>query len=437
MDFVGTIADFTLAADPNRQLTATEREEQDLEKALALSMSQALPDQENGVTDATHPYFGPANREHYDTKNWTMTLSGSHAREILLNPDPTDRKRERNTPAFMKPSPSTDYLPALITILHAIPAAREALLIRSYTIPDYGHDKEWWDGAIIKAPKIVDITHSIVDTDRDEILYESQRLMAFLDQTERAYGSIAGLANIDAIRQASHDQSSSSFLEAWHAAATRAAPEWQIGEVFRSIGTKNVPDSPMETFVQTFFCLEVRVSTELADTGQTLYEAVDDVLWTDWEDTQREEVYLQTIGDVFAVQVTRSNEAASGLGIKVPANWYLDRYLEASKHVAREMLVGKAAFKEEMTRLADIKARMTEYKKGTAWGKTTEASKLMEVARAYFDQARLQEQEANGAESHDEAVSGDSPPAMAALATVMEELKIVEDRVTQKLNGML
>ena len=430
------IADSTHVADPNKQLTATEREAQDLEQALALSMSQPLPDQENGVTDSTHPYFGPANREHYDTKNWTMTLSGSHAREILLNPDPADRKRERNTPAFIKPSPSTDYLPALVTILHAIPVAREALLMRSHTIPDYGHDKEWWDGAVIKAPKIVDITHIGDDTDWDEILFEAQRLMAFLDRTERAYGSVAGLANMDAVHQVSPDQLASSFLEVWHGAASRTAPDWSIAKVFRSIGTKTIVDPP-ERYGQQFFCLEVKVSNELADTGQTLYEAVDDVLWAEWDETQRDEVFLESIGDVFAVQVTRSNDAASGLGIKVPGTWYLDRYLEASKDAAREMLVGKAAFKKEMARLAGIKARMTEYKRSTAGSKTTDVSKLMEVARAYFDRANLQGQEANHVEPQDEAVNGDSPPAMAALATIMEELKIVEDRVTQKLNGML
>lgn len=436
MHFKAAVADWTLATDSNRQLTATEREDQDLEHALALSMSHALPHQETGVTDATYPYFGPANREHYDTKNWTMTLSGSHAREILLNPDPIDRKRERNAPAFVKPSPGTDYLPALITILHAIPAAREALLMRKYTELDYGHDKEWWDGAIIKAPKVVDVTDSSVDTDWDAILFEPQRLMAFLDQTERAYGSIAGLANMDPIRQANHDALLSTFLESWYAAAMQAEPGWRVADVFKSIGTKNVPDRLQEAFCQTFFCLEVRVSKELADTGQTLYEAVDDVLWAEWEETQREEVYLEEIGDVFAIQVTRADEAASGLGIKVPGTWYLDRYLEASKHAAREMLVRKAAFRKELTRLAGIKARMTEYKKSTARGETTEASKLMEIASAYFDRHNLQRQDVNGVEPPDEAGTGESPTATAALATVMEELRIVEDRVTQKLNGM-
>lgn len=432
-----TIADLVHTANPNKQLTATEREKQDLEKALALSMSQSLPEQETGVTDATHPYFGPANREHYDTKNWTMTLSGSHAREILLNPDPADRKREKNTPAFIKPSPSTDYLPALITILHAIPAAREALLMRKYTLPDYGHDKEWWDGAIIKAAKIVDITHSGDDMDWDEILFETQRLMAFLDQTERAYGSIAGLAKMDSIRHASQGQLTATFLAAWHAAAMRAAPDSQIAEIFKSVASKSIPDRPVENFTQSFPCLEVRVSNELADTGQSLYDAVDDVLWGEWEETNHEEVYLESIGDVFAIQVTRLNEIASGLGIKVPGSWYLDRYLEASKHAVREMLEGKAGFKKEIARLAVVKARMTEYRRSTAGSTATDASKLVEVVRSYFGRANLQGPEADGVDSQDEAVNGDSPPATAALATIIEELKKVEDRVNQKLNGLL
>ena len=399
-------------------------------------MSQTLPDQETGVTDASYPYFGPANREHYDTKAWTMTLAASQTREILLNPEPADRKREKSVPAFMKPSPSTDYLPALVTILHAIPVAREALLMRSYTIPDYGHDSEWWDGAIIKTPKIVDITHINDATDWDEILYETQRLMAFLDQTERAYGSVAGLATMDAVREIHQDQSAPSFLEAWHTAALRAAPNLRISKIFESVGTKTIPDKPEETVTQPFFCLDVTVSNELADTGQTLYEAVDDVLWTDWEATQHEEVYLDNIGDVFAVHVTRSNEVASGLGIKVPGSWYPDRYLEASKLAAREMLVGKAAIKKDMARLEDVKARMTEYKKSTADGKTVNASKLVEIARAYLDRANLCKHEANGVEPQEGAINTESPPAMAALATITEELKKVEGRVAQKLNGM-
>ena len=397
-----------------------------------MSMSQTLPDQEAGVVDVSNQHFGPANQEHYDTRNWTMTYPGAQAQEILLNPEPVHRRRQLGTPAFMKPSTTDYYLPAFITILHAIPVAREALLARENTIAEYGHDNEWWDGTPIRVPKIIDIDQDHSEFERQELVYEAQRLMAFLDQTERAYGSIMGLTRLYDLDNPS-DQAVSTFLNQW--TDLQADPVNELARTFKSVGTKIDHGEVYLPTRQYFYQMELTIDQSAADCGQTLYEAVDDILWREQDESSLEDIFLESIGDVFNFHVTRQDQTGSGLGIEIPAIWYADRYLESSKQLAKTMRVDKAKVKKEIEKIDQAQIKLSEFTNSES-GKAIASSKLTKIAGAYFEKPLSTRVIVNGVNGNEDANSMESAPRSTKYSHVADELKTLADRVAQKLKGM-
>ena len=80
-------------------------------------------------------------------------------------------------------------------------------------LPSYGYDSEWWTGKSIELP-----TLSGEDSpDEQTVDRELQRLMAFLDKTDRSYGSADALANMPDVKKAQrhHVAAEPSVLAAW------------------------------------------------------------------------------------------------------------------------------------------------------------------------------------------------------------------------------
>jgi hypothetical protein len=137
--------------------------------------------QESGVIGNSKAIFGPANKDqYYDTAQWAMVPT---ATEVIPDPIPSQRRREEGQPAILKPSPRFNYLPALIAILHSIPLFRNALLAPNVTQRSYWMGDDWWKGSPALPSRIIDTTEREAVYGRD-ILYETQRLMAFLDRSE-------------------------------------------------------------------------------------------------------------------------------------------------------------------------------------------------------------------------------------------------------------
>ncbi|KZF22610.1 hypothetical protein L228DRAFT_260776 [Xylona heveae TC161] len=421
--------------NPNHALTHAEREEQELQQAMALSMGGLS--QESGVAPAPGPYFGPASRDHYDSSKWALTHTGS-THEIILNPEPADRKRERDEPPFMKPSTVAFYLSSLITILHAIPLAREALLLREHLLNDYGYNSEWWDGAPVQVPRVVNVGDQQHDWEADEVLYETQRLMAFLDLTKRSYGSVEVLANLKSIQDQNMDAQLANYLKAWQDAASRNIPGRNFPSLFQSVGVrKSMGEDQQVLDTMPFFTLDIGVDEEIADKDLTLYAALDELIWSDTEeDLQTEETYLESIGDIFIMKVSRQSPQGSGLGIRIPAVWYPDRYLERCREAATGMRISKAEIGKLIRQTQQIETRLTElvcHRTPTRENKVLDARKLLETVIASFEQETLS--------TTDESVEGSDgalpPPTRASTGSMMvKELKAVYESVNSKLRSL-
>lgn len=416
----------------NQNVTA-ESEEEQVKRAIAMSKSENpdLAPQETGVLDHQSKNFGPATRNHYEPAEWALTFAGAQTQEILLNPEPKDRRRRRNAPAFIKPSPSGHRLPALITILHAIPMAREALLNRGCTLPEYGMNKEWWDGNEIKVLRIVNLDSDGRRTNGDDIIYECQRLMAFLDETDRAYGNTDVLASLGGLDRYESDKVAQ-FLAKWQGATSLSATEAPLAMTFESRGLKMNTANPEAAQMEPFWYLVLRVESELSGKGLTLYELLDSILWDDNNDDEMG--YLERVGDVITMEVNNHAANVVGLGIDVPAIWYPDRYLPSAAEQAKEMRIRKAEVNAELHSQEAARPRMTQAKKPSGDAEI-DATQLLAKASAYFKQT-IAYKEASGEQSGINGVSQAHEQGLASSAKVAEELKALAERVTNKLEGM-
>lgn len=414
----------TIGANQN---VTMESEDEEMKKAVALSLGKA-PQQEVGVSE--HKGFGPAKRPHYEAEKWALTVAGPQIEEILLNPEPGERKRPEGSPAFLKPAPAGHRLPALLTILHAIPMAREALLNRSYMLPDYGHDKDWWDGIAIKQLRIVNLDLDGRQINNDDIMYETQRLMALLDDTKRAYGSVDVLADIDSLGK-NNDNKVLEFLNEWHAATTRFATGAPLINIFQSKGMKIFTDGSDDPRTHTFPALTMWVNDQLSGKGLTLYELVDQTLWPDIDD--EDEVFLETVGDVFTLEVRNQVTGVTGLGIEIPAVWYADRYLRSSTKQVQDMLYRKKKVDEALEHQEKAQTSMTHFAK-PGNGETVDTLHLLSKASAYFDETTAYR---DAIQKRSGALEDFQAPDRTSSSTdrVAEELKALAARISQKLKG--
>ncbi len=413
-------------------MISSEPEDEELNRAMAISMSesQTLPGQETGTIEFGKPSFGPATREHYEPDKWAVVYPAAQTQEIILNPEPHDRRRQPNTPVFFK-TPSTGHrLPALIKILHAIPMAREALLNRTQTLQDYGHEKDWWDGTPVKVLRIVNMDSAGRKFSEDDLIYEVQRLMAFLDKTDRAYGSTNVLAGLDGIGLQNNGKASN-FLSSWQAATAYFGSP--LNDIFESVGTKVDPNDPEDVRSEHVNHLPVRVDTEISGKGLTLYEALDHMLWVDAKED--DEVYLHKVGDVFTLEVDNQVENVSGLGIDIPSIWYADRYLPSHTRQAKDMLARKAAVTTQLQDEEKLQAGFSSFQL-PAGGAHVDVAQLLAKATAYFERKKAYQNASKESPSVEKCSKENSGQSQAQRDPVAKDLEVLTARISDKLKSM-
>lgn len=336
------------------------QEDADLQRAIAESVAQQSgyhTPQESGIIqgdNTNNPFFGPANRSEYDPNRWGMvpvTVGGEE-------PGPAFRKRIPGTPAFLRSRRGwyEHRLGAILTILHEIPAARNLLLSSGSTEPaTYGTNRDWWKGAAI-VPTGVDTEGMSWAQELDPSFSEEvHRLMAFLDATDRSYGTADVLANIKppAVDQDLSEAESNFYttLELENG-AERIRLLWTATEVVPVKG-----GAPVDSVDFSF--LEATLDKAQYATAQTLYNVLDALFWgeifsADGADFDNATMaVIETPSEVFSLRL-----GGEGLAhpIEIPEVLYLDRYLReqqanaamAQYHLSRVLqTIDKASKLEE------------------------------------------------------------------------------------------
>jgi len=188
--------------------------------------SPALPSRP--LSGEQSPYFGPARQSDYHEGSWGMVVSSAGAggaqqtgtvdangarwnytsgeyESEYKTVEPEERKRSEGVPVVLDTRGSggtwnTDSVGAfagLMTILHKIPKARETFLLACPR--DAGNEEEpsetWWKGS--QKEVATNTSAEEVDVTGEVILREAARVMAFLDDTDRAYGRFIHFSHKD------------------------------------------------------------------------------------------------------------------------------------------------------------------------------------------------------------------------------------------------
>ncbi|PON26911.1 hypothetical protein TGAM01_v204412 [Trichoderma gamsii] len=368
---LGNMIDWA-AGDAAAGPTMNSQEEDDMQRALRESAEEAgfsLPPQESGVMDhsTSTPYFGPANRSDYDQSNWAMVPVAPLKAKLPGAPTPSQRKRDPEVPAFIvtgSTSVGNHSLGGLLTILHEIPLARNILLQCGAPAASYGFNSQWWNGQEILPPNVLreiqtenstwgDGNYEIPKANFEE---EIHRLMAFLDSTERSYGTVNTLTELLAN---AHNGVERAFYE-------RLGYEEILAPLYQEASLVNVggDDVSGKTYDDARFGLLVLDHRRPDYTHiKTLYEALDYLMWGDvlsWADpneTSRMAMF-QNMGEVFVIKVGAEGPPES---FEIPEVFYPERYLASRKEEARRIMSAWCKTKNDIDRVTTEERRLQEW----------------------------------------------------------------------------
>jgi hypothetical protein len=405
-----------------------------LQAAIAASKGEIPPGQENGIIGSGQQ-FGPARPGDYEPNKWAMTLSRTRAQEVPDNPPPELRRRKPEEPAFLRPSDRSGYLHSLLTIYHAIPLARAALLLPPVQNVSYGYDPEWWSGTRIVAPRVVSYDDGVVrHSDGDDFIFETQRLMAFLDGTTRSYGSADVLADLDCYRNSNAASELTQFFDTWINSALELAPDEPLTQVFYSEALKN-PISPREQISRKVFsCLEPNHDFN----HETLYDTLDLAIWSDTPGMPLDDVWIEHAAPIFTMRLHNSQTnpllRRDKVDVRIPATWYPDRYLESCKQRSREMRVRTIDLSNDIHRLRVLQARCAtqQGRNGILDVRLT----LLEAARA-AELAVKDKPLTNGLHENSDMLSSSTLPISNAEGDrCAQELRGLVERIDKKMRSL-
>lgn len=381
------------------------------------------PGQENGVTSGGQRFTRVTRDEYHDTQNWAMTVSKATAREIIENPPAAHRQRRDGEPAFLRAPDQTSstIVAPLLTILHAIPLAREALLYPMHQAPNYGYDPQWWTGHPSEASKVT-AQDSRNARSFDDLVGECQRIMAFLDDTQRAYGSIDSLADAFPLQDSRIEVGP--FLDEWTHQACLCDPDDPLARTFMSSGVK-VYYGQHEI---GFTALEHPVQPEQE---KHLVEALDNHIWAEdrYPNNPLEDVFVRGFSDVVTIRLFDS-ERSRPVGVTVPATWYPERYMETFREVAHDIRTRRKEMRKDLAKIDRMVNGLTTYKHPPET-----ASNIEETLLQAANKAPLVAKYCSRLPSADQERSADDPfrSLLSEAKDVAKSLKAIVESVEQQI----
>ena len=343
-----------------------------MQRALRESAQEAgidMPAQEAGITGTTSPYFGPAQREEYDQNSWAMIpTTGNQALFTTVRPASL-RKRTDGAPAFLSLDPNSTgdhQLGGLLTVLHEIPMSRNALLSSGSIAESYGYSNQWWNGKEILTPEQREKIKNQELPNTPYFEEEAHRLMAFLDTTERSYGSVSCLADMipfcdeDGEKQFFKALKEKNEAQAAHMYTTAVVAPYLPKDTTNSM--EDVSDESSDEDEETQFgMIEVEMVEDLAI--NSLYELMDCLMWSDvlgGDDIvpNTKMAMFRQIGEVFSIKLKPSGFPKQ---IEIPEVFCPERYMESRKEEARKIQSELAIANRQILDINLTKAQLRQW----------------------------------------------------------------------------
>ena len=416
----------------------SQQEDDELERALAASREEAgLPPQpqQYGIAKSTSTsatvnvnevHFGPATQNEYEREKWALVPSVKiNTQTVLSDPEPGERQRDLDVPAFLKPGVNEHRLAGILTMYHSVPMTRELFVDREMLAMNYGSDQNWWNGssAIKLEPLGTDPSAKL----EGEVRLELQRLMAFLDKTDRSYGSVEVLAAMGDVKRAQRNvpnckEVESAVLEVW-ASDNKTKPS-RVNKIFsHGVSSETRRDRDEEVFA----ILELTLP-EKDSNLETIYDIADHLLWPNFGSSNpAESAYLQHVADVFVFKLSRLSSDVKALDI--PVTWYPDRYMLENREAALEMRMAKKEAYEDILRLRSVEETLTVFQARN--GKQFKINELFATSMRH-DEAMLEEVDSEEDEDEDMSLSFRRSAKTTSLTT---KLQLVMDSIDRKLQG--
>lgn len=310
--------------------------------------SDMHPDQPLQSVEREHVH-GPANRVPETTASDCPPASG--------------RVRQEDAPAFLKPFSNNNPLPALVTILHSISQCRNIFLAPNYHQDSYAVSADWWNA---DPTSIAEVYKSYRN---EHLVREMQRLVAFLDRTQRAYGSVGKLQNLGGW-QTEHEGKP---VTHWFPAIMDVAYTQQrctlLGSAMKSEwqGDGAVPSTER-------YSLTTADASTIPWEDPNLYDALDGTLY--YPDKELSLLLIPA-----NVQVIHLKNSDANAFVKIPSWLYLGRYSFDRKDAIKAVLKEQQTYSEAMWR---IDAELEEIKYEEHGGKKHDALKCIETSMHAF-----------------------------------------------------
>ena len=411
-----------------------DQNDSDLQQALAASRAEAgMAPQETGITGTDKVYFGPANRAEYNPGEWGMvSVTKTTTQEILLDPEPDERKRDLDAPAFLKPGIEGHRLGALLTIYHEIPIMREIFIDRADLANYYPYNRDWWTGKPIEVSGANGLEDQIIVGEERRFNMELQRIMAFLDKTDRSYGSADVLAQLPIMKKRIYRRGvyggdvETIFFEVWK-------------EIFLGTGVRSkvfskgispaITDSDGEPESKEFAILDMGLPPR-DSAAETLYDLADDILWPKPTLEYETSPYLSRIGDTIAFRLDGDESCKS---IEIPAIWYPDRYLESSRQAALQMRLQKNDIEEQLISI-DTQEYNLIYHTSNSSNKIIKVKDMLNISLKHDSPGNDEAGDNQISNSMDANASDSQSSKNAYLSNALRELMASID---EKLEGIL
>ena len=291
-------------------------------------------------------------------------MSTASTEKKPTEPGPSSRKRAPGAPAVLVQgscSAGNHCLGGLLTILHEIPMARNVLLQTGTEATSYGFNSEWWKGREILPPHILarlqsgELQWEEQDETKPDFEEEIHRLMAFLDSTERSYGTASVLADLVPYASLGTEKEFYEFLGPRN--------EEVLSPLISLAALTPVLSDDEANQEARFGLMEMEHMRNDYTYIKTLYESIDHTMWSDvlsWNELHegsKMAVFKET-GDVLAIKVGGDGPEES---IEIPERLYLERYLASRKDEARRIQTSWCETKTAIERIA------TEQQKLYVW----------------------------------------------------------------------